>query len=41
MFFIGFPILSCPIRPHITTSIGYTKAYVKPNQAYLLSSYTS
>ena len=37
MFFIGFPILSYLIRPHATTSIGYTKPYVKPNQSNLLS----
>ena len=37
MFFIGFPILSYLIRPYTTTSIGYSKSYVKPNQSNLLS----
>ena len=31
MFLIGFPILSYPIRPQVTTSIRYTKAYAKSN----------
>ena len=39
MFFIGFPILSYPIRPHSITCIGYTKPYAKPSQTNSLSSY--
>ena len=39
MFFIGFHILSYPIRPQATTSIGYTKPYKKPSQLNLLSSF--
>ena len=38
MFFIDFPILSYPIQPHATTSIGYTRPYGKPSQSNLLSS---
>ena len=38
MLFIGFPILSFPIQPNATTSIGYTKPYDKPSQSKLLSS---
>ena len=38
MFFIGFPILSYPIQPNATTSIGYTKSYGKSSQSNLLSS---
>ena len=38
MFFIGSPILSCPIQPNATTSIGYTKPCSKPSQSNLLSS---
>ena len=34
-----FLYLSYPIRPHTTTSIGYTKPYAKQNQSNLLSSY--
>ena len=39
-FFIGFPILSYPIQPRSTTSIGYTKQYERPksNQQNLSSS---
>ena len=38
MFFIGFSILSYPIRPRATKSIGYTKPYTKPSQSKTLSS---
>ena len=38
VFFIGFPILSYPIRPRATL-IGYTKLNAKANQSNLLSSY--
>ena len=37
MFFKGFSILSYLIRPHATSSTGYTKPYSKPNQSNLLS----
>ena len=33
MFVIGFNILSYSIRPQATTSIGYTKSYIKPSQS--------
>ena len=39
MFFIGFNILSYSIRQQATTSIGYTKSYIKPKQSNLLSSW--
>ena len=39
MFFIGFNILSYPIRPQATTGIGYTKSFVNPSPSNLLSSY--
>ena len=39
MFFIGFNILSYLIRSRSTTSIGYSKSYIKPSQSSLLSSY--
>ena len=39
MFFIVFNILSYSIRPQPTTSIAYTKSYIKPNQSNLLSSW--
>ena len=39
IFFIGFPILSYRIRPHSTTSIGYTKPYATRSQTNLLSNY--
>ena len=39
MFFISFPILSYPILPQVTTSIGYTKPYPEPSQSNLLSSW--
>ena len=38
MFFIGFSILSYPIQPSATTTIGYPKPYGKPSQSNLLSS---
>ena len=38
-FPITFPILSYPIPPHATTSIGYIKPYAKPSQSNVLSSY--
>ena len=38
VFFIGFPILSYPIRPRATL-IGYTKLNARANQSNLLSSY--
>ena len=38
LFFISFPILSCPIQIH-TTIIGYIKPYVKPGQSNFSSSY--
>ena len=37
MFFSGFPILSYPIQPSVTTIIGYTKPYGNPSQSNLLS----
>ena len=37
MFFIVFLISSYLIKPHATTSIGYTKPYAKQNQSNLLS----
>ena len=39
IFCIGFNILSYSIRPRATTSIGYTKSYIKPSQSDLLSSH--
>ena len=30
MFFIGFPILSYPIQPRVSTSIGCIKTYARP-----------
>ena len=38
-FFIGFPILSYPIRAHTPTGIWYTKAYARSSQSNLLSRY--
>ena len=41
MFFIGFNILSNPIRPQATTSIGYTKSYINPSQSkFVIKLYT-
>ena len=39
MFSVKFPILSYPIWPHTTTSIGYTKPCAKPSKSNLWSSY--